>query len=208
MATAWARTGALPAGIVAGGLFGAALGGVGGRIVMRLIFLIDSSTDGAKTDFGTVGEITVGGSFTLLVLSTVTGVIGGVVYVLIRRWLPWSGVARGAFFGLFMMFGPGVIFVGEVDLQIFEPALPIFALFVVLIVLYGVGVALVVERLHASQAVRPGPRMERAAVAAQLLAAAAICFMAVAVTHNVYAKAGSCLTADGNGGCGAHPTDR
>ena len=204
---AWARLGALPAGMFAGALFGAVIGGVAGRIVMRLIFLIDESTDGAKTDFGTAGEITVGGSFTLLVLSTITGVIGGAIYVGLRRWLPFSGAARGAFFGLLMMFGPGVIFLGEVDLQIFEPALPILAMFVVLIVLYGIGVALLTDRLHAPKPVQPSARMERAALVAQVLLTLGICFMAVLITQHVYANAGDCLTADGNGGCGAHSTD-
>src|SRR5438876_6306242 len=95
------RLGALPAGVLAGALFGALFGGVLGRILMRVIFLIDKSNDGAETDFGTVGEITVGGTLTLLVLSSITGVMGGMFYIGIRRWLPWpSPVARGVFFGL------------------------------------------------------------------------------------------------------------
>src|SRR5437870_3892257 len=140
------RLGALPAGVLAGALFGALVGGVLGRILMRIIFLIDKSNDGAETDFGTVGEVTVGGTLTLLVLSSITGVMGGIFYIGIRRWLPWpSPVARGVFFGLLMMFGPGLIFLGDVDLQIFEPALLIFAAFVAFIVLYGVCVALLTE---------------------------------------------------------------
>lgn len=174
---------------------------------MRLIFLIEKATDGAKTDFGTVGEITVGGSFTLLVLSAITGVIGGVLYVALRRWLPGTGAPRGAFFGLLMAFGPGVIFLGEVDLQIFEPALAVFAMFVVLIVLYGIGVALLTDRLYAPPAVRPNPRVALVARVVQCVAAAAICAMAVLITYDVYDKGGSCLTADGSGGCGAHATD-
>ena len=125
------RLGALPAGVLAGALFGALVGGVLGRVLMRVIFLIDKSNDGAETEFGTVGEITVGGTLTLLVLSSITGVMGGIFYIGIRRWLPWpSPVARGTFFGLLMMFGPGLLFLGDVDLQIFEPALVIFPAFV------------------------------------------------------------------------------
>lgn len=204
----WERTGALRAGIIAGAIFGAVFGGAGGRIVMRLIAVIDTSTDGAQTDFATVGEITVGGTFTLLVLSTIAGVIGGVMYVAVRRWLPWSHVARGAFFGLLMMFGPGVIALGEVDLQIFEPAVPIFALFVALIVLYGIGVALLTDRLHAPRPESPGPRMDLVARSLVALAAVGVCVMAVLVTYNVHDKAGSCLSADDNGGCAVRATDR
>ena len=207
--TAWERTASLRAGIIAGSVFGAVFGGVGGRIVMRIIAVIDESTDGAQTDFGgTVGEITLGGSFTLLVLSTLAGVIGGLIYVGVRRWLPWSRVPRGVFFGLLMLSGPGFIALGEVDLQIFEPALPIFAMFVALIVLYGIGVALLTDRLHAPQAVRPGQRMELATRAVQYLAGVAICVMAVLVAFNVHDKAGSCLSADDTGGCAVRATDR
>ncbi len=204
----WERTGALRAGIMAGAAFGAVFGGVGGRIVMRLIAVIDTSTDGAQTDFATVGEITVGGTFTLLVLSTIAGVIGGVIYVAVRRWLPWSHMARGAFFGLLMMFGPGVIALGEVDLQIFEPALPIFAMFVALIVLYGIGVALLTDCLHAPPPARPGPRVELVARSLVGLVAVGICAMAVLVTYNVHDKAGSCLSADDSGGCAMRAAGR
>lgn len=202
------RTGALRAGIVAGPICGAVIGGVGGRFVMRIVYLIDKSTDGAKTDFATVGEITVGGTFTLMILATLAGVIGGVLYVAVRRWLPWSGVARGAFFGLLMMFGPGVIAVSEVDLQIFEPALPIFAMFVVLVVLYGVGVALLTDQIHAPPAVRTSRRMEVATPVLQFLAGGAICVMAALVTYNVYDHAGSCLSVGDDGGCAVRPSDR
>lgn len=203
----WERLGALPAGVFAGALFGALIGGIGGRIVMRLIFLIDRGTEGAQTDFGTIGEVTLGGSFTLLVLSSIAGVIGGVIYVALRRWLPWSGVARGVFFGLMMIFGPGIIALGEVDLQIVEPAVPVFYMFVALIVSYGFCVALLTDRLHAERAVEPGPRTKLATTLVQALLALGIVTLAVLTTYNVYDKGGSCLSADQNGGCGVRAKD-
>jgi hypothetical protein len=108
-----ARLGALPAGCLVGGLCGAVIGGIVGRILMRLIFLMDTSKDGASTDFGTAGQITLGGSFTLLMLCLVTGTIGGALYVGLRRWLPGSSAtARGASFGLLMTAGPGAVSLG------------------------------------------------------------------------------------------------
>src|SRR5439155_6088746 len=146
-----------------------------------------------ETDFGTVGEITVGGTLTLLVLSSITGVMGGIFYIGIRRWLPWpSPVARGVFFGLLMMFGPGLLFLGDVDLQIFEPALLIFGAFVAFIVLYGICVALLTERLHPPRAVHPGRYTEPAARWAVRLAAAGILVMAALATYRVYDNAGTC----------------
>jgi len=204
----WGRTGALRAGIIAGALFGAVFGGAGGRIVMRIAFLIDRETEGAETDFGTIGEFTIGGSFTLLALSTIAGTIGGVIYVAVRRWLPWSGLARGVFFGLMMMFGPGFIALGKVDLQIVEPALPLFFMFVALIVLYGACVALLADRLHAEPAVDPGPRTKLATTVVQSLLALGIVTMAVLATGQVHSEAGSCLSADQNtGGCAVRATN-
>ena len=203
----WESLGALPAGVVGGAFFGALIGGIGGRIVMRIAFLIDQETEGARTDFGTIGEFTAGGTFTLLVLATIAGVIGGVLYVGLRRWLPSSGAARGVFFGLMMMFGPGVIALGEVDLQIVEPGVPVFFMFVALIVLYGVCVALLTDRLHAEPAIHPDPRTKLATTLVQALLALGIVTMAVLTTYNVYDKAGSCLSADRNGGCEVRATD-
>lgn len=201
------RLWALPRGLFSGALFGALIGGVAGRILMRLVFLIDQDTEAAQTDFGTIGEFTLGGSFTLLVLCAITGAISGAIYIGLRRWLPWSGVARGGFFGLMMAFGPGLIFLGEVDLRIAEPAVPIFAMFILLMLTYGVCVALLTDRLHAEPAIAPGPRTKLATVLGQSLLALGIAAMAVAITFDVTENAGTCLSADGEGGCGVHAPD-
>jgi hypothetical protein len=201
------RTRALRVAMVAGAICGAFFGGVGGRIVMRIVFLMDQSTEGAQTDFATVGEITLGGIITLLVLSTIAGVIGGLIYLAVRRWLPWSGVARGAFFGLLMMFVPGVIAVSEVDLQIFEPALPIYAMFVALVVLYGIAVALLVDRIHVPRAVGAGSRSALAARGLAVLLAGGILVMAGLATYNVYDHAGTCLSVGDDGRCAVRPSD-
>ena len=206
-AVAWNRLGALPRGIFAGAIFGALIGGVAGRIAMRLVFLIDRDTEAAQTDFGTIGEFTLGGSFTLLVLCTIAGVLGGVAYVALRRWLPWSGVARGSFFGLMAMFGPGVIFLGEIDLQIAEPAVAIYFMFIALIVAYGICVALLTDRLHAEPAIDPDPRTRLVTMAAQALLGLGIIAMAVLTTENVHSNAGSCLSADQLGGCAVEAPD-
>jgi hypothetical protein len=197
----WQWTGALRAGVVSGAVCGLVFGGVGGRIVMRIIALIDESTDGAETDFGTIGEVTVGGTFTLGVLATIAGVIGGLIYVAVRRWLPSEQSMRGLFFGLLMMFGPGVIAVSEVDLQIVEPALHIFGMFVALIVLYGVCVAFFADGLHPPHSAMPSQRVVVVTRGIQVLALVGILAMAILVGFHVQDEAGSCLSADQNGGC-------
>ena len=207
---AWGRTGALRAGVVAGAISGAAFGGIGGRIVMRIIALIDQSTDGVQTDSGTVGEITAGGTFGLIQFSVGAGIVGGVLYLAVRRWLPWSGVTRGVAFGLFSAFVPGIVVFNKdnPDLQIFEPVLPILAMFVVLVLLYGTAVALLADRLHAAPPVRPGPRVDAALRATWWLAAVAMCVISVLAALQFNDRAGSCLSADQNGGCAVRATDR
>lgn len=201
------RLDALPAGVIAGALFGAFFGGVLGRVLMRIVLLGDESKSGAETDFGTAGQITVGGSFTLLMLSIIGGVIGGTLYVGLRRWLPRGRAPRALFFGLLMAFGPGVIAISEVDMQIFEPAVPIYLSLATLILLYGASVSWLVDRLQPMRPVRAGPRIERVRGGVLALAALGICALAVLATQNVYANGGTCLSGDGMGGCAARPAD-
>lgn len=203
MASTWQRTAALRAGVIAGAISGAIFGGVGGRIAMRIVALIDESADGVRTDFGaTVGEITAGGTITLTILTMLAGIVGGLLYIAIRRWLPWRGLPRACAFGAVIAFGPGTIAIGETDLQIFEPALPILAMFTALEFAYGVAVALIADRLHAQPAAQAGRRLDAALRVLHLAIAAAMCALAVAIVFNTIDGAGSCLSAAEGGGCG------
>lgn len=197
-----ARLGALPAGCLVGGLCGAVIGGVGGRVLMRVIFLADTSKDGASTDFGTAGEITLGGSFTLLMLCLVTGTIGGALYVGLRRSLPGSSVtARGASFGLLIAAGPGAIFIGGIDIEIFEPALPIFVAFSALFIGYGVLVARFTDHLHPPRSVLAHSDAEWKMWLARAILVAVVALL-VFQAGGALEDAGTCLTGDGTGGCG------
>jgi hypothetical protein len=163
IASTWRSIAALRAGVIAGAMSGAVFGGVGGRIVMRIVALIDQSAYGVRTDSGaTVGEITAGGTIGLTIVTMLAAIICGVLYIALRRWLPGSGVVRGLAFGVLLVFGPGFIAIGETDLQIFEPALPIFAMFAALEVFHGLLVALIVDRLHPASPIRPGRRLAAA----------------------------------------------
>ncbi len=62
---------------------------------MRIIALADPSTDGLVTDAdATVGDITFGGTINLLLLGTIAGVMGGVVYLGIRQFLSKPAAAQ------------------------------------------------------------------------------------------------------------------
>ncbi len=202
IARIWARSAALRAGIIAGVVAGAIVAGVGGRTAMRIVALLDDSAHGVRTDFGaTAGDVTLGGTFTLIVLMTLAGVVGGVFYIAIRRWLPWHGIARASAFGLVITFGPGVIAIGEIDLQIFEPAVPILLMFMAVEFAFGVAVALIADRLHAAPPVLPGSRAEIAARVVAAAAALGMCALAFGIVGNTIDNAGSCVTAAEGGGC-------
>ena len=77
-------------GGLAGLLVGLALGGGGGRLVMRLAALLVPGASGRLTENGNVvGEITVPGSLALLVfVGLFVGAIAGSVWVVLAPWLP------------------------------------------------------------------------------------------------------------------------
>ena len=73
--------GGVPAGLV---------GGIGSRLIMRILAMVNEGNAGAMTENGNIsGEITASGTVGLIIgVGIVSGVIGGFVYVMIRRWLP------------------------------------------------------------------------------------------------------------------------
>lgn len=98
----------LATGAVAGLLGGAFALGLGLRVAMRIAGLLtEPAQRGALTEAGNrVGEITIGGSVSLLVVGAVLGSLGGIVYMIVRPWLPWAGWRRGLLFGV-MLFAVG-----------------------------------------------------------------------------------------------------
>jgi hypothetical protein len=118
---------------------------------------------------------------------------------------PGPGVVRGLIFGVLLVCGPGFIAIGETDLQIFEPALPIFAMFAALEVLYGLLVALIADRLHPAPSIRPGWRLAVALRGLHYVVAAAVCVFAVLLALHIVDGEGSCLTAGPAGGCAVRP---
>ncbi len=141
------RAGAI--GLGTGILVGAVVGGIGGRIVMRILFLENEATKGGITENGNeVGVITSGGTLSLIAFTAFAGATAGVLYVLMRRWLPGGSVARGVLYGAFLLvaFGGGSIDADNVDFRVFRPAGLGIALFGLLPFAFGVSLALLVDR--------------------------------------------------------------
>jgi hypothetical protein len=84
---------------------GVVVAGVGGRIFMRIAGAAGGAVAaGRTTEAGfTVGEITLGGTLTLVIfVGLAAGLVGAVIYVAMSPWLSWAGRWRGAAFGVML----------------------------------------------------------------------------------------------------------
>ena len=72
-------------GVLAGALAGLLVGGIGGRLFMFVLAELNPEDSGVRTDDGLpIGQFTLGGTLNLLVITTVVGVIGGLVFLALR----------------------------------------------------------------------------------------------------------------------------
>ncbi len=142
----------LSAGVTAGLLGGLLFGGLGGRLAMLVLRLTsDPSLHGLETDDGfTIGVVSFGTLF-LVLITAALGAIGGLVYLLVRSWLPER--ARPWLFGSLtgVVGGALVIRPGGIDFTRLEPLALAVAMFVALPAAYGFVVSTQAERF-----LRPG----------------------------------------------------
>ena len=142
---------AMGIGVLAGLAAGFLAGGVGSRLAMRISAIAAGpAMRGTFTENGNrVGEITAGGTFSLLAFVTVfSGIFGGLVCVAVRPWLPRSGRWRGPAFGalLLAVFGSVVIDADNIDFRLFGPPLLNIGMFAALFVLFGMVAAPLADR--------------------------------------------------------------
>ena len=92
----------IPAGIL--------VGGIGSRLIMRILAMVNEEKAGVMTANGNIsGEITAGGTLGLIIgVGLVSGVIGGLTYVTIRRWLPGGRLLKGVASGLVLLCFSGI----------------------------------------------------------------------------------------------------
>jgi len=144
----------LAAAAMSGGLAGLVIGGVLGRLAMRLLAVTSpAGAQGRVTDdLAIVGRISLTGTLGLALFTTLVGVIGGLVYVWVRRVLPTSRAGRVLLFGVFTGSIGGALFVHDYpsfDYTVLAPAWLAIVLFVALPLTYGLVVSLLVEVLDA-----------------------------------------------------------
>ncbi len=206
----WAKTRSIRAAIAAGALGGLVAGGIGSRVAMRVVAIVDGDSEGRLTDSrARVGEFTVGGTLGLFVVTTIAGVLGGFLYLGIRRWIPATHVPKGLVFGLAVMIVPGIVVFNpdNPDLQMFEPVLLFHALFIGIFLLYGMIVASVAEALHPARPRPPSPRRAGRAIAREAAVLVVLVGLHLFIAGSILEREGTCLFADGKGGCKLRPTD-
>jgi hypothetical protein len=72
-------------GVLAGALAGLLVGGIGGRLFMFVLAELNPEDSGVRTDDDVpIGQFTLDGTLNLLVITTVIGVIGGLVFLALR----------------------------------------------------------------------------------------------------------------------------
>jgi len=125
-------------GLLSGAVAGLVIGGIGGRIAMRIV------TD----SLGKFPEFTVA-TLAVLLIGTWVGIPSGLLFTAARRYLPGPWFLKGLFFGIaFLLILGGPFFLrpptGEFVLS------PVLGkvLFAILVVLYGIVVAAVVQILE------------------------------------------------------------
>ncbi|MGH3024219.1 MAG: hypothetical protein ACRDNI_11230 [Gaiellaceae bacterium] len=127
-----------------GAAVGAVVGGFGGRVAMRLLAVWTEGPPFTLTG-AQVGEVSLGGTLSLMGSTAQLGAIVGLLYAVVRRALPSS--RRAAVFGLLALLLPGGIFLGDSEFELFEPPLVGAALFLPIFLLGGLALVPLVERL-------------------------------------------------------------
>jgi hypothetical protein len=87
-----------------------------------------------------VGAQTLSGTFNLFGACSVIGIFGGLMYIVLRRWIPAPHGLKGLLFGtgLLALVGFVLINTGDADFIMFEPAWAVVLMFALIFVLYGV----------------------------------------------------------------------
>ncbi|MBI5287739.1 MAG: hypothetical protein HY873_02065 [Chloroflexi bacterium] len=178
---------------------------------MRIIAVLNHDRDGVTTDArAIVGEISLGGTMSLVMLGAVAGVLGGLFYLGLRRWLWVPPTWRGPAFAAVTLLTVGhVLFdTANVDFQIFEPVAVVIALFAALFLMNGLLLVPLADRIHPEPAYPAGSRVPRAVAFVIALVCLFGLILMIDTFRTMINDAGTCYTAAGGGeGCAIREDD-
>ena len=143
------RTGEVLRDIARGGisgiLAGIVVGGLGGRLAMRIAALLHPDATGALTDNGNrIGQITPGGTLGLVLFGVVACAMAGAVWVVVSPWIPGrAGVRALLTAGIAIAIGTPVLIIGgNPDFVILDHDPKVVVLLVTIVGTIGLSIAL------------------------------------------------------------------
>ena len=131
--------------IIIGAVGGAIVGGLGGRIAMRILFLTsDDAVKGVTSDDGfEIGRFTLSNTVGLVIVTMFIGVLAALLYLVahpfVARWGRARVPAMAIFYGV--VGGAMLVHTDGVDFKLLEPAVLAIALFVAISAGFGAVVA-------------------------------------------------------------------
>jgi hypothetical protein len=137
----------LSATILVGAVAGATIGGLGGRLAMRILFLTsDDAVKGVESDDGfAIGRFSYVDTAGLILVATFLGVVAALAYFAVHPALGergrWHVLLAATYFGV--VGGAVIVHRGGVDFTLLEPAWLAIALFVVICAAFGATIAVV-----------------------------------------------------------------
>ena len=132
-------------GGISGAIVGIVVGGLGGRVVMRVAAILHPDAVGALTENGNrIGDITMGGTLFLVLFGLISCAIAGVLWVIVSPWIPGqTGVRALLTAGIAIATGTPLLIIGRnPDFVILDHDPVVVALLVALVGLIGLSIAL------------------------------------------------------------------
>ena len=132
-------------GGISGAIVGIVVGGLGGRVVMRVAAILHPDAVGALTENGNrIGDITMGGTLFLVLFGLISCAIAGVLWVIVSPWIPGqTGVRALLTAGIAIATGTPLLIIGRnPDFVILDHDPGVVALLVALVGLIGLSIAL------------------------------------------------------------------
>ena len=132
-------------GGISGAIVGIVVGGLGGRVVMRVAAILHPDAVGALTENGNrIGDITMGGTLFLVLFGLISCALAGVLWVIVSPWIPGqTGVRALLTAGIAIATGTPLLIIGRnPDFVILDHDPVVVALLVALVGLIGLSIAL------------------------------------------------------------------